>query len=71
MRKSDIRNLIDCWVDDRENTIKTIKSLQRIAVLNLIKKFIPRERIQKKAFHTQDVDYLRNVLITWLQSSGY
>lgn len=71
MRKSDIRNLIDCWVDDRENTIKTIKSLQRIAVLNLIKKFIPRERIQKKVFHTQDVDYLRNVLLTWLQSSGY
>lgn len=71
MRKSDIRNLIDCWVDDKENTINTIKSLQRTAVLNLIKKFVPRERIQKKAFHTQDVDYLRNILLNWLQSSGY
>lgn len=71
MRKSDIRNLIDCWVEDKEKTIQTIRVLQRIAVLNLIKKFIPRERIQKKAFHTQDVNYLREVLITWLESSGY
>ena len=71
MRKSDIRNLIECWTEDKEKTINTIKCLQRIAVLNLIKKFIPRERIQKKAFHTQDVNYLREVLIKWLESNGY
>lgn len=66
MRKKDIRDLINSWNSDRTTTISVINSLQYTALLNLIKKNVPRELVPSRIFHKRDVDGMREFLINYL-----
>lgn len=68
MRKTDIRDLINSWKNDKTATISVINSLQYTAVLNLIKKNVPRELVPSRIFHKKDVEYMRKFLIDYLFS---
>ena len=66
MRKKDIRDLINSWNTDKTTTISVINSLQYIALLNLIKKNVPRELVPSRIFHKKDIEYMRKFLIDYL-----